>query len=50
MFSVSWLTGASESPEQTTLTAALKLPASNLLDTAEANLLLSFALQVALHV
>ena len=47
-FSVSWLTGAIVSLEQTILNAALKLPASNLLDTAEANLLLSFTLLEAL--
>jgi len=39
---VSWLVGAGVSLELTIRTAARKLPASNLLDTAAASLLLSF--------
>jgi len=39
---VSWLVGAGVSLELMIRTAARKLPASNLLDTAAASLLLSF--------
>ena len=38
---MSWLTDAGASFEQMILTAALKLPASSLVDTAAASLLLS---------
>jgi len=45
---VSWFTGAGVSPEQMILTAALKLSASNLSDTAAASLLLSLDFLLAL--